>query len=173
MKDTLCQDLAMIKSLALGATVCALALTACSGNDDSSASVDRGAAAATKFTLCVTNESSVAISSSGDGSPTQPEGFFLSPGGRECVSSSPGTDSVFQSMMSDTGPTWGTHYYIKDVGNSHSSTWEERFSTCGKTWKTTKPINEAVSCSGNPFQLSATFSSNSMGSTAELVFADQ
>lgn len=172
-KRSLCHNHVMSRSIALGTILfCTLTLAACSGGDNSSASVERGAASVSQFTLCVQNNSSLSISSSGDGSPTQPEGFFVRPGERACATSDPETDRITQSMMSDIGPSWTTDYSIEEIGDAVTYV-RSNFSTCGRTWTNKESINERVSCSGNPFQMTVKFSNNGSGYTAEITFADQ
>lgn len=153
----------------------ALALSGCSGDDQSDASVERGAAATGQLTLCVQNDSTRTISSTGDGSATGPEGFQVRPGERACTSTRGREEVLKQSMMSDEGPAWSTQLKSSDEATGGSAsyfTWS--FSTCGKTWKEVRNFSAALSCSGNPFQVSGTFNfDDSGGTTANVTFADQ
>lgn len=170
---SLCNNRTMSRSLTFGTILfCGLTLAACSGDDASTASVERGAASASQIALCVQNDSSLSISSSGDGSPTQPEGFLVRPGERACATSDPNTDRITQSMMSDVGPSWTTEYSIEEDGGPVTYI-EAKFTTCGRTWKNEDSINEKISCSGNPFQITVNFSDSGSTSTAEITFADQ
>lgn len=76
-------------------------------------------------------------------------------------------------MMSDIGPSWTTEYSITDDDKSGISYVESQFTTCGRTWTNEESISEKVSCSGNPFRITVTFSDKGSTSTAEIVFADQ
>ena len=153
----------------------ALALVGCSSDDQSDASVERGAAATGQLTLCVQNDSTRTISSTGDGSATGPAGFQVRPGERACTSTSGNEELLSQSMMSDEGPAWSTQLRSSEEGaNNPVSYFTWSFSTCGKTWKEVRNFSAALSCSGNPFQVSGTFNfDNSGGTTANITFADQ
>ena len=160
----------MNRVITIGAILCTITLTACSSGDE--ASVERGASSASQFALCVQNDSSFSISSTGDGSPTQPEGFFVGPGERACATSDPNTDRISQSMMSDIGPSWTTEYFIEEIGSDIVYV-ESAFTTCGRTWTNEDSISEKISCSGNPFQITVNFNDQGSTSTAEIIFSDQ
>ena len=153
----------------------ALALVGCSSDDQSEAGVERGAAAAGQLTLCVQNDSTKSISSSGDGSASGPEGFLVRPGERACTSTSGSQEVLKQNMMSDEGPAWATQLTSTEDGSSSGvSVFTWSFSTCGKTWRNEEEFSASVSCSGNPFNVSGTINfDNGGGSTANVTFADQ
>lgn len=156
------------------ALACALALSACGGDEQADASVERGAASSDeKYTLCVTNNSSRSISSIGDGSPSQPEGFLVRPGESTCTSTDPGAEEIVQSMMSDIGPSWTTRYAIDEDDSAPVSYLSADLTTCGRTWSNERTISASISCSGNPFRISVNFNSNGAGPTANMTFADQ
>lgn len=160
----------MLKQIAPLALTCVVALAACGGDEQTDASVERGAAASTSLTICVQNDSSRSISSTGDGSPSQPEGFLVRPGERACTTSAEGTEEIVQSMMSDEGPSWNTRFaFTGDDSTSGVSYLETTFATCGKTWTNKFSFTASISCSGNPFRISGEIEN----STANITFADQ
>lgn len=151
-----------------------LALSGCAGDEQTEASAEREAASGQKtYTLCVTNSSSRTISSIGDGSPAQPEGFIVGPGESACTSAAPGAEEIVQSMMSDTGPSWTTRYAIEKQEGGDIAYLSADLTTCGRTWSNEKKISAALSCSGNPFRVGVTFNSSGGGPTANMTFADQ
>jgi len=156
-----------------------LALSACGGDSQAGVSialqtpVDRQAASSVAYTLCVKNDSSRTISSTGDGSPSQPEGFVVRPGDKACASATPGTKEIIQSMMSDVGPSWTTRYALTSKSTAVGNLLEEVFSTCGRTWSNETTISASLSCSGNPFRIKVNYEYNGAASTANVTFADQ
>lgn len=151
-----------------------LALTACGGDEQTDSSVERGAASSDeKYTLCVTNDSSRSISSTGDGSPSQPAGFMVRPGESACATTTAGAEEIVQSMLSDIGPSWTTRYAIDEDDSGPISYLSSDLTTCGRTWSNERTISASVSCGGNPFRISVNFKSNGAGPTANLTFADQ
>jgi hypothetical protein len=156
------------------AFTCLVALSACGGDSQADASVERQAASSVAYTLCVKNDSSRTISSIGDGSPSQPEGFVVRPGDKACASATPGTKEIIQSMMSDVGPSWTTRYALTPKTTAALGTfYEEVFSTCGRTWSNETSISASLSCSGNPFRVKVNFEYNGAASTANVTFTDQ
>ena len=160
----------LIAPIALASLV---ALSACSGDSQADASVERQAASSVAYTLCVKNDSSRTISSIGDGSPSQPDGFVLGPGENACASATPGTKEIIQSMMSDVGPSWTTRYALTSKATALGTYFEEVFSTCGRTWSNETTISASLSCSGNPFRIKVNFDYNGVASTANVTFTDQ
>ena len=148
------------------------ALSACGGDKQADPSVERGAASSEIYTLCVKNDSSRSISSSGDGSPSQPDGFMVRPGENACTSTAPGAGEITQSMMSDIGPSWTTTYTIRKKYGALERLVSE-FSTCGRTWSDESTISASLSCSGNPFRISVDLKSSGAGTTANITFVDQ
>ena len=152
-----------------------LALSACGGAEQAEAPVERQAASSATYTLCVKNDSSRTISSTGDGSPSQPEGFLLPPGKSGCTTTAAGATQIKQSMMSDVGPSWTTSLA---VAFEYDFTLETAlrttsFSTCGRVWPDAKPISASLSCSGNPFRVSVKFNSSGAAYTADVTFSDE
>ena len=174
MTHALCQPCAVKHTVIPMMLLSALALAGCSSDDQSDASVERGASATGTLTLCVQNDSTREISSVGDGSATGPEGFLVRPGERACTSTSGREEVLKQSMMSDTGPAWSTQLNSSDEGSTSGIsyfTWS--FSTCGKTWRDEAKFSASVLCSGNAFRVSGTIDfDGSGGTTANVVFAD-
>jgi hypothetical protein len=169
-----CENSEMKAFLVPVALASVLALSACGGDEPTDSSVERGAASSNeKYTLCVKNDSSRSISSTGDGSPSQPDGFLVRPGESACASTAAGAKEIVQSMMSDIGPSWTTRYAIDEDDNSPVSYLSADLTTCGRTWSNERTISASVSCSGNPFRISVNFNSNGTGPTANVTFADQ
>ena len=157
-----------------------LALSACGGDSQAGSGsialqtqVERQASSSVAYTLCVKNASSRTISSTGDGSPSQPEGFIVRPGENACTSATPGTSEIIQSMMSDVGPSWTTRYALTSKATALGTYFEEVFSTCGRTWSNETSISASLSCSGNPFRVKVTFDDKGAAPTANVTFADQ
>jgi len=145
-------------------------LSACGVEGASEADVDRGASGVLQLTLCVDNQSTRVISSSGDGSPTQPEGFVVRPGERACASSAPNYSDLTQQMMSDVGPAWKTNLSGQFTFGAAFG-----FETCGKRWSNKATFSTDITCSGNPFRIDGKIDANSDTKrlTAEIVFFDQ
>jgi hypothetical protein len=157
-----------------------LALSACggdsqagSGSDTFQTQVERKAASGDIFTLCVKNDSSRTISSTGDGSPSQAGGFIVRPGENACTSATQGTKEIIQSMMSDVGPSWTTRYARTSKASAAGNLLEEDFSTCGRSWSNETTISASLSCSGNPFRIKVNFEYKGPASIANMTFADQ
>ena len=145
-------------------------LAACGGEGGTEADVERGASGVLQLTLCVDNQSTRAISSSGNGSPTQPEGFVVRPGQRACASAAPNYGDLTQQMMSDLGSAWKTNLNGNfNFGAAYA------FETCGRRWSNEATFSADMTCSGNPFRIDGTIDANSdtQRLTAEIVFSDQ
>ena len=157
-----------------------LALSACGGDSQAGSGssalqtqVERQAASSDPYyTLCVKNDSSRTISSTGDGSPTRPEGFVVRPGENACTSTSPGTGELSQNMISDVGPAWTTRF-THTAPFWSGTVFKEVFTTCGQTWTTITSISTSLSCSGNPFRLTVNFDYKGAAAIANVTFADQ
>lgn len=176
-KRALCKHVDMKLILGSLVVVSALAVTGCSGDGQSDASVERSAAGEVlgKLTLCVQNDSSRSISSSGDGSAAGPVGFVVRPGERACTSTSSKSEFLRQSMMSDEGPSWSTELSYWKLTTADEPDYQKwSFSTCGKKWVDDITFKAALSCSGNPFLVSGTINIDERdNTTANVIFADQ
>ena len=154
----------------------ALALAGCGTDDQSDASIERGAATILgKITLCVQNDSTRSISSIGDGSVSGPQGFVVRPGERACTSTSVKSEFLTQSMMSDEGPAWSTQLRYWKLTTADEPDYQKwSFSTCGTRWVDDTTFSAALSCSGNPFLVSGTIDIDDRdNTTANVIFADQ
>lgn len=155
------------------ALISIFALSACGGETETNASVDREAASSQSYTLCVQNDSSRSISSRGNGSARSPEGFLVRPGESACASASPDAGGIKQEMMSDTGPSWSMSYETNELNIGDITTFSRDFSLCGRTWSNVSTVSSALSCSGNAFRINVNFKSNGAGPTANVTFTDQ
>ena len=169
----LCNGSFMKHLIAPVALVGILVLSACGGESQADASVERQAGSSETFTLCVKNDSSRTISSTGDGSPSQPDGFIVRPGENDCTTTAPGTRAITQSMMSDVGPSWTTSYVLQFKSTPVGTLPSTDFSICGRTWSDETSISASLSCSGNPFRISVNFNSTRADATANVTFADR
>lgn len=144
-------------------------LAACGGDGGTEAGVERGASGVLQLELCVDNQSTRTISSSGDGSPTQPQGFLARPGQRACTSAAPNYGDLTQQMMSDLGSAWKTN-----LNGNFSFGAAFAFETCGRRWSNEVTFSADITCSGNPFRINGTVDANSdtQRLTAEIVFSD-
>lgn len=168
-----CKDSCMKLFTAPIALISIFALSACGGDAETNASVERAAASSQTYTLCVKNDSSRSISSRGDGSARSPEGFLVGPGESACTSASPGAGRINQEMMSDTGPSWAMSYETNEINEGDLTKLSRDFSLCGRTWSNVSTITSSLSCSGNAFRVNVNFKSNGAGPTANVTFADQ
>lgn len=123
-----------------------LALTACGSGEGEDVAVDRQAAGQMEhMRFCIDNQSSLTFSSTGDGSPSSPEGFVVEPGESDCVQSD--GLNLRQNMMTDTGPSWPVAFYVsKGV----------QFSACDLRWLE-QPFGGNITCGGNPVRIDGRF----------------
>jgi len=179
-QTSICNTSAMKPLIAPIVLLGTLALSACggdsqagSGSDTFQTQVERKAASGDIFTLCVKNDSSRTISSTGDGSPSQAGGFIVRPGENACTSTSIGSEELIQNMMSETGPSWTTSYTYTPLFTSTGTLLREVFTTCGQKWTNKASISASLSCSGNPFRITVNFEYKGPASIANMTFADQ